>query len=279
MLQSRVSILGSDDSGKSNRISKTSSSDIHRPNRDHTMNLFDNAINTIGLEERNKAYQKSHMQDFPVKSRNNWSADADMKEVNPFYKMYESEKAANKQLLDSKILKNSDLDAYGASVNCATCSIAYNLRRDGYDVHADASVAMSLVNSNLNVYYPGASWIECDDDAAIKEAVADYPDGAHGILTYTYTGYNTGHAIAWEKEDGHIVYRDCQVSKSYTDLETSAPVSNIKIARLDDRTPDLRAINEAGSVKPSKEVTPVVSTAVDKISSTLDKVNKAKRGR
>lgn len=133
-----------------------------------------------------------------------------------------------------------DPQSYLYSVNCATCSVMYDLRRRGYDVSAmdhfgnqDNGGMMMWQMEDLyegngerasgNFVSPvGIESIDMDDPYSqesreiarenckkLYDELSTYPDGARGIMgMYWVSG--GGHAISWEVVDGKAVIIDSQ---------------------------------------------------------------------
>lgn len=177
----------------------------------------------------------------PLKSKET-SADEDMEKVNPDFENFSAD------------TKN----------NCVNCSMAYDLRRRGFDVTADQSdkpldVAMvydmydmpTTEGVNTQVSYEGYVKNYGDPGMSKKDFVAtqsnsmiDYletnmPEGSRGLMTVAWSD-NSGHAVAWEIEDGDLVVRDCQTGKKYegdsvyTDFMSHSN-GYIQAVRLDDK--------------------------------------------
>lgn len=137
--------------------------------------------------------------------------DEDMAAVNPIYHT------------DNKSQYNE---------NCGACTIAYDLRRRGYDVAAVDEDTYHKSGGTLNDLldcYDNAKLIDQSDIARkyniSKESLSEHPtkelvscmekemlsggEGARGNFL-TVWSLGGGHSISWEVENGEIVYRDCQ---------------------------------------------------------------------
>ena len=119
--------------------------------------------------------------------------------------------------------------------NCGACTIAYDLRRRGYDVAAvdedtyrksggtlndlvdcydDAKlIDMSYIARKYNISeksstgHPTKELVSCMEKEMLSEG-----DGARGNFL-TVWSLGGGHSISWEVENGEIVYRDCQTNE------------------------------------------------------------------
>lgn len=154
--------------------------------------------------------------------------------------------------------------------NCAICTLAYDLRRRGYDIMASSEEATmadgktGLSMTEISACYEGAEIVTMNDIGDRNESitaeisdgvsnencrdVAKYMDeellshgeGARGHLIFVWSK-GGAHDIAWEVENGKVVYRDCQTNLKIN-LETNA-------ARSKDmyyiRTDNLKLTDEA----------------------------------
>lgn len=129
------------------------------------------------------------------------------------------------------------------SNNCQKCSIAYEMRRRGYDVKAgetpggeytsdifkifkgldaddpthhiklDADEAPSLFNFNI----PKPSNPKKDAEAFV-EAAQKLGKNSRGVCSLQ--SMMGGHSVAWENDKhGNVVLRDCQIGKKYTGVK------------------------------------------------------------
>lgn len=185
------------------------------------------------------------------------SADYDRNEVNPFgldgYEEYA-------QIISGQ---KKDIDYTYASLNCATCSLVYDLRRRGFDVDANMTPAMAYAfQTELGVFYKGA---ELKNRNSLDEVIKDLkemPDGARGCFAGS-TINGGGHAIAWEKTDGRVGFHDAQTGqyitannlKNHFKSEKKYGTEIIGYERLDDKKPNLKAFREYGLVSSKDRTT------------------------
>lgn len=137
---------------------------------------------------------------------------------------------SQKDAIVEKINKNYNPNSNdGWANNCYSCTMAYDLNRRGYD--ADAifdtdgatydTIAGCYKNENtvdIGAKNPQKRFTEDEAKKIIDDMANDYPDGAYGNMCLTWSppyGLVGGHSIVWEKEDGKIVFRDCQTNKIY----------------------------------------------------------------
>lgn len=152
----------------------------------------------------------------------------------------------------------------GYTDNCARVVNAYELRRRGLDVTANAS---ALKDSSQQVRNFIGCWKKPDGtrlydfstpnivknsvkaEARLQDSMSKmYPDGARGTLDFDWKNSRAGHVINWEKVDGRIVWVDAQTGKMGDELSHYFPRSkNHQWYRLDDVEPSalvLRYIEE-----------------------------------
>ncbi len=203
-------------------------------------------------DEENEEEIEEHPELWEMKKRDS-RPEEDMYEINPFYN--EGSHSLS-QRGDGQVRNTKEV----ALINCATCSVLYDLRRRGYDVSANTTtnMAVQLNSKNISDYYKDAVPEKYSNYDDCLSKMKSYPDGARG----TFSGMvrnGGGHAIAWEKKDGKITYYDCQSSTKYTEesvkklfamhrksdiykLDQNAVYCN----RLDDKQPNLRRMRTDG---------------------------------
>lgn len=125
-------------------------------------------------------------------------------------------------------------------INCADCSLAYELRRRGYDVMADDNdddYSKWAQNGNVTSVFPDAKsdYYDLTDASDYQEATdklcsdmeKNYPDGARGVMSITWAGNNGSHEIAWEMVDGEPYFIDAQSGSVMSGSEFSKYMANI----------------------------------------------------
>ena len=155
----------------------------------------------------------NHLPDLSLKTKAT-TLDEDMEAVNPIY-------------------HTNDKSHYDE--NCGACTIAYDLRRRGYDVAAVDEdtyrksggtlndlvdcydnaklIDMSYIARKYNISeksstgHPTKELVSCMEKEMLSEG-----DGARGNFL-TVWSLGGGHSISWEVENGEIVYRDCQTNE------------------------------------------------------------------
>lgn len=130
------------------------------------------------------------------RKQNSTTLDADMAACNPKYS-------------NGGVYKN----------NCISCTLAYDLRRRGYDVESAPIDTTSAVNGSLPVqlgFYKGEKLqtfeIQNNPDIAVKQFTKNllgYGDGSRGMLRIRWKN-GDGHAAVWEVDGNSVVIRDPQ---------------------------------------------------------------------
>lgn len=148
------------------------------------------------------------------------------------------------------IATNKDRPSNIRSINCFECSMAYEMRRRGYNVQAKempGGLAVEYFHAFdikdsffLNVTPNQGS--PSDKETLAKEAYRlmeaqclSYGNGARGCLGIQYYDYDSGHSMNWVVEDGKFKIIDAQgLSDGYeTFLHAEVTNSGITVCRLD----------------------------------------------
>ena len=115
----------------------------------------------------------------------------------------------------------------GNKTNCVFCSVAYDMRRRGYDVAANALKEGEYRSVyDLRKWYKNPDFYDSSDtDLDIQEVYTQlvdtlnrYEEGARGVVTGVWSMFpEYGHAIAWQVTKTGVVFLDGQVNKIYDD--------------------------------------------------------------
>ena len=103
--------------------------------------------------------------------------------------------------------------------NCVLCSVAYDLRRRGYDVTAKGA-AIGYMNDEVEPWYNNKieyKSVEKNQYANISpQKIVDELKsvGGRGIVNVSWPG-GGGHAMAFDNEGGNLKVLDCQSGKVY----------------------------------------------------------------
>ncbi len=190
------------------------------------------------------------------KSPKNYTAEEDMKLVNP-----------------SRGSGEADIQN-----NCGYCTLAYDMRRRGYDVTAkkdangtdpfklyknfykDAKPPQRVVpeayKDMLKKYENAASYMITTDrnyskyqKALINDLQSELlkqGDGARGYLGVRWSGTNSSHSIAYEVRNGKVDVMDAQSGKKKPLKSYESIIMSAMYTRLDNTTPNYKKIREEG---------------------------------
>lgn len=125
-----------------------------------------------------------------------------------------------------------DANPEDGTSNCVGCSIAYELRRRGFDVSSKADYGEAFRTEKMQRMLFKDLKIEEHSDLADKTAseafravfdrLSQYPDGARGGLTMHFSkgivvGFGVGgHQTTWQKINGEVKILDPQVGRIFT---------------------------------------------------------------
>ena len=122
------------------------------------------------------------------------------------------------------------------SNNCALCSIAYDMRRRGYDVIAKQKSPISILYDigieDVSLIYKNAKKHKL---SSINDlSTSEQPNGSRGIVFVSWRYGSGGHVANYEIENGKPVIYDAQSGNKYNNpVEIFHDVSSIKYMRTD----------------------------------------------
>lgn len=143
-----------------------------------------------------------------------------------------------------------------SSNNCTLSTVAYDLRRRGYDVTAKQAEIKLLYNvgpNDVQKWYPGSTVkkfdIKSDYDSLYKEAFSEIekqPNGARGNVMISWGPNKGGHSVAYEIINNKAVLVDAQTGDIYKNpKELFNEGTTIQYIRTDNITPDWEKIKQA----------------------------------
>lgn len=193
------------------------------------------------IERRKRWEPKDKLTKFSKKKREFTMAE-DCKDVNPLYKTKESDKTHN----------------------CVFCSVAYDMRRRGFDVTAKPSYDGHR-ETELLKWYPKAKLKSIDRNRGteggvfskekyVRETISELTkqgNGARGCMTFDWdlpvvsTNFKIAHNVAYEVQDGKVLILDAQSGKISSDTTKFLKHTNdITYVRLDNVDYDPKKIKE-----------------------------------
>lgn len=136
--------------------------------------------------------------------------------------------------------------------NCVLCSVAYEMRRRGYEVtaplastgfagqqkffknekHTDFWKTHKSVYKNLKNEEDVKNLEKKMTDWITKETIK-HGDGSRGELLVKWRSMSNGHSMAYEIEDGKLVIYDAQSGQSHKFEDVVSEISNVSYARRD----------------------------------------------
>lgn len=150
---------------------------------------------------------------------------------------------------------NYDILNRGFRTNCARVIQAYELRRRGFNVVANAEAKDS---SQYRPYYLGG-WKDLEtgktayedklqvqkgirlvkrEEATKKLILDNHPDGSRGAISFYYTTGNSGHTFNWERVGDEVIWVDAQPGTSGDKIGRYFTMAkDIDVARLDNKEP------------------------------------------
>lgn len=127
--------------------------------------------------------------------------------------------------------------------NCCLCTIAYDMRRRGYDVVAKQNAPIDLLYDigpeDVSWMYNGAKEINTKTADKLQKALSKQPDGSRGAAFCSWRGGNGGHVVAYEVHDGKPVLYDAQTGDKYERVsDLFDDVEDTSYIRLDNIEPN-----------------------------------------
>lgn len=178
------------------------------------------------------------------------------KSIAPFTRLFGVLNKTNTNITDAQDMEDTNPD-YGKgdkwSYNCSYCTMAYELRRRGYDVEAKGAykedgswTSGTTIDDIANVYKnadvkqakdlldltpdPSKVGITSEGRVSIHDSnmsnseitrivetdMLQHGEGARGMFGVQWGFFGTAHAMVWEVENGSVVIKDPQTNTSNT---------------------------------------------------------------
>lgn len=147
-------------------------------------------------------------------------------------------------------------DPPGYRMNCTMCTTAYDLRKRGYDVQANAS-NFGRTEKDVASWYKNTTrkdFVKTRKLSSLKEALNEQPEGARGNIITGVGPYDSKHSMVWEKYKGRIVITDCQSQATYDDVDEILRPKSIhgyQFLRTDNREVNWDTVHDA--ISPHKK--------------------------
>ena len=171
-----------------------------------------------------------------IKTNKKYTNDEHQEMINPEYHSF-SAKALVEYLIDED-------NKYKYTRNCANCTMAYEMRKRGYDVKAaywyenDPTAYSSYIEScyvdpKVKIINDIDETNENNTIDSIETNILNEGNGARGSFVVTWRNTNYGHSMVWEVENGEVVIRDCQTNSKHTIDEIVMRSSDVRYFRTD----------------------------------------------
>lgn len=171
--------------------------------------------------------------------------DVDSKRGLPLIKKDETKEQTLQKVNPSK---GSHLASSGN--NCCLCTIAYDMRRRGYDViakqHAPINLLYDISAEDVSWMYGFPKETKTHSAKGLERALSKEPEGSRGAAFCSWGKGSGGHVVAYEIEKWKPVLYDCQSGDRYskiTDLFDN--VRDTSFIRLDDKEPNYNYVKIA----------------------------------
>lgn len=139
-----------------------------------------------------------------------------------------------------------------AGNNCALCTVAFDMRKRGYDViarqHAPINLLYDVGEQDIKLMYKNTTEIHAKDSKSLVSKLSKEPEGSSGAAFTEWKGHNSGHVVAYVIQNGKPVFYDAQSGKKYKnplDIFKVEDSVNTSFMRLDDKEPKYGAIRMA----------------------------------
>lgn len=163
--------------------------------------------------------------------------DVDAKNKLPLLKRNETPEEAVK---NTNISKGTHL---ASGNNCCLCTIAYDLRRRGYDVISKQNAPINLLydisEEDVSWMYNNAKVHDTKTAKGLQEALNKQPDGARGAAFCSWGEGTGGHVVAYEVKNGKGRLYDSQTGDIYENVsDLFDNVTSTSFIRLDNIEPN-----------------------------------------
>lgn len=135
--------------------------------------------------------------------------------------------------------------------NCALCTVAFDLRRRGFDVmakqHAPINLLYDVSSEDIRWMYKGAKEAKTGSSANLISKLSAQPEGSRGAAFCRWKDSPTGHVVSYIIENKKVVLYDAQSGKRYTDPKKMFDENAVDTTfmRLDNVKPNYVAVRLA----------------------------------
>lgn len=134
--------------------------------------------------------------------------------------------------------------------NCCLCTIAYDLRRRGYDViskqHAPINLLYDVSEEDVQWLYNYPKETRTKTAEGLQKALEKQPSGSRGAAFCSWGEGTGGHVVAYEIINGKPYLFDSQTGKKYSKVkDLFDDVTETSFIRLDDKEPNYNFVKIA----------------------------------
>lgn len=165
--------------------------------------------------------------------------------------------------------------------NCGYCTLAYDMRRRGFDVTAKRTTIATSGEDFYKKYYKNVKVRKIEPEGFenlksymdksmtnfafassthpiefrkyqkalihnLENELREQPDGSRGYIGVSWKGGSSGHSMAYEISGGKAYIVDAQIAKRRPVSSLEKLVSSVQYARLDNATPNYEMIKKDG---------------------------------
>lgn len=135
--------------------------------------------------------------------------------------------------------------------NCCLCTVAYDLRRRGYDVIAKQNAPINLL---YDIGPDDVRWaynykpkeVHTKSSSGLQKALEKEPNGSRGAAFCSWSGGSGGHVVAYEIKNGKPILMDAQTGTKYSKVsDLFDDVEDTSYMRLDNIDPNYNFVKIA----------------------------------
>ena len=134
--------------------------------------------------------------------------------------------------------------------NCCLCTIAYDLRRRGFDVISKQKAPINLLYDispeDVQWMYNYPKEYKTKTSKGLEQALKKEPEGSRGAAFCSWGDGGGGHVVAYEIKNGKPILMDSQTGTKYNKIEDLFDnVSDTSFIRLDNIEPNYNYVKIA----------------------------------
>lgn len=152
---------------------------------------------------------------------------------------------------DAKVINPTFGNTTAASNNnCCLCTVAFDMRRRGFDVYAKHNAPISLLydisSEDVKWMYPKSTINNANGIGDIQRQLEKQPEGSRGAFFASWGEGQGGHVVAYQIENNKPVIYDAQDGTKYNNpADLFKDATDFQWMRLDNTKPDINRIKLA----------------------------------